>query len=273
MSDRKDDTNKEAAPQAQIQKLSIEKDTLKDPQRIASWMRSWTTLPPEKRKEMINPPTVAYNKETPSIPETNTSNASSEETTTRSKDEANSNSVPFSIPWDTFIPTDADALRSTSLFRSTYKTLQWQRDNYLVGTEYAHWRRQYRDTQPPDVQLPPDDDLPRDRSAMMGVQQLVPILADFIPSPTVRSMAVPLVTATLQYPYGALYPLARDGLVQLALGQQSVLDQVMKDQLLWVLQDPSVRHHIKSSTQGYIITRYPFSPPPTHENDTTTTNA
>jgi hypothetical protein len=131
--------------------------------------------------------------------------------------------VPFSIPCYTLIPTDGDALRNTSLFRSTYKTLQWQRDNHLIGTEYAHWRRQYRDTQTTDVRLLPNDDLLRDRSAM-GVSQLVPIIADFIISPTGRSMVLLSVAATVQFPYGAYYSSARVRLVPIALGQQCVLD-------------------------------------------------
>ena len=45
---------------------------------------------------------------------------------------------------DKQIPQDPTALRQTSLYKGALQMLQWQRDNYLVGKEYADWRKNDR---------------------------------------------------------------------------------------------------------------------------------
>jgi len=42
------------------------------------------------------------------------------------------------------IPEDPAELRETALYRNAYRLIQWQRDNYLVGPDYADWRKKER---------------------------------------------------------------------------------------------------------------------------------
>ena len=167
------------------------------------------------------------------------------------------------------IPKDPTELRGTQLFQSTYQLLEWQRDRYVAGQEYADWRRKERqknNEQQPRQQNPNSssnnnnnnksagsNDLPYESTAL-GHQQFKRLAADFVPSTTVRSALLPIVVDLPQYP--ALYRPTRDATVDLILGQQHVFDQVVQRNLLWYLDDEQNRMSIKSSTQGYIATTY-----------------
>jgi hypothetical protein len=236
------------------------------PEAVLTWRRTWTVAGPPRGSTEDSPqstPTpaakpasvpqsadsaIAKPADTRPTPATTQDNTQTEET---------AGAAPFSIPWEKVIPKDSQALRATPLYKTIYKLVQYQRDDYLVGSEYAQWRRLYRDTQPPDQQLTADDDLPANTKAL-SVQQLVPITSNFIVSPTMHTTALPWVTGALAYPRGALYPIAVDSLVWLGLSQQTYLDKLMKDQLLSMLKSPTYRHQIKSSTQGYMKSHFHF---------------
>ena len=158
---------------------------------------------------------------------------------------------------DKLIPADPHELRKTSLYKNTYKLIQWQRDNYLVGSEYAEWRRRERlrggggETEPP----------PRDVSSYqgeiifdadaLGHKQVGRLAADFVPSDTVRKALLPIVVTL---PMSALYGPSQAALVRLILGQQDTLDHLLKYQLMQFLGNPRNRAAIKNSTKGYIST-------------------
>jgi hypothetical protein len=193
------------------------------------------------------------------------------------------------------IPTDRDALRHSSIFLAALPALQWQRDSYLVGSEYADWRQRQRPVDdkehrppPPPSPIAADSDggggggvllalqrrrrqrqaeeerrrtmIPYDPTALVH-GQLRPLLVDFLPSETVVQALTPIVAALpLQKTF--LYDPIAQSTIDLIRSQRPNLDWVVKDQLLRnVLTDPVVRHQMKASMQGLMIP--PPPPPPT----------
>jgi hypothetical protein len=148
---------------------------------------------------------------------------------------------------DDYIPQDRAELRETKLFKSTYEVLQWQRDNYLVGFEYANWMKKHRIKYPDRVM-----DVPYDKTAF-GHQQIAGLLAWFIPTDTVRQALLPIV---VDLPDKVLFPIARDATVSLIASQQANLDSIIKTSLISLLKNEQNREAIKNSTQGYISTTY-----------------
>lgn len=144
---------------------------------------------------------------------------------------------------DDYIPQDRAELRETKLFKSTYEIIQWQRDNYLVGSEYANWIKRHRIKHPDRVM-----DVPYDKTAL-GHQQIAGLLAWFIPTDTVRQALLPIV---VDLPDKVLFPIARDATVSLIASQQANLDSIIKTSLISLLNNEDNREAIKNSTQGYI---------------------
>ena len=149
-----------------------------------------------------------------------------------------------------FVKKDPKELRESWLFTETYKQIQWQRDSYFVGPEYANWSRRRRlreeqnDTRSVKAYLtlmPYDDSL--------ASRQLANIAADFIPSRTVTAALIPIV---VKLPQGALYRPTQTALVNIIRSQQALLDRVFKNSILGFLDNPSNRQNIKNSTKGYI---------------------
>ncbi|GKY91141.1 hypothetical protein MPSEU_000086900 [Mayamaea pseudoterrestris] len=141
-------------------------------------------------------------------------------------------------------------LRESWFFTETYKQALWQRDAYFIGPEYANWSRRRRqreqssDTRSVKAYLtlmPYDDSL--------ASQQLAKIAADFIPTETVKQALLPIVLAL---PKGALYGTTQTALVDIIRSQQSTLDQVVKNSLIYFLDDPTNRQNIKNTTKGFI---------------------
>jgi hypothetical protein len=168
---------------------------------------------------------------------------------------------------DKLIPKDRESLRETALFREAYKGIQWQRDNYVVGREYANWQRKERSrrlygddadggggrrrhrTAPQSYAAA--DEIPYDETALAHAQ-LARLAAPFLVSGTVRTALLgPVVVPAIG---GPLYPVARHGLVSLIESQRDNLHSVLKDQILQFLNDPENRASIKNSTKGLMST-------------------
>jgi hypothetical protein len=156
------------------------------------------------------------------------------------------------------IPEDRDRLRQTALYKEAYKGIQWQRDNYLVGREYANWRVKERNhrldfegtrTTARSVQSFADEIQFDD--AAMAHPQFARLAAAFLPSEAVKKALVPLLAPVVT---DQLYPIAQEGLVRLVEAQGDNLHQVLKGQILQFLDSPQNRSSIKSSTRGYIST-------------------
>jgi hypothetical protein len=160
------------------------------------------------------------------------------------------------------IPEDRDRLRQAALYKEAYKGIQWQRDNYLVGREYANWRVKERNhrlnhgtgtttttttTRPIQSFV---DEIQFDEAAMAH-PQFARLAAALLPSDAVKSALVPLLVPVVT---DQLYPVAQQGLVRLVEGQGDNLHQVLKGQILQFLDSPQNRSSIKSSTRGYIST-------------------
>lgn len=169
---------------------------------------------------------------------------------------------PSTVPIDDYIPYTHKEIRETPVFRQLYRLIQFQRDQYLVGTEYATWQQNERQRCEQAaalgvaaeliIQTDPSDQLPHDPTAY-GHQQLPPLAANFIPSDTVRLATIPLVTPLAT---DTLYPMLRQACNDIIAGQQENLNAIVKSSLLDFLQNPSNRLAIKKSTHGFIDTKY-----------------
>ena len=138
----------------------------------------------------------------------------------------------------TWIPSSPDALRETPIFRSAYKAIQFQRDCYILGPDYAQWRQKN----------PHSDQLPSTAHGLAH-RHLTHLGGSFLPSPTVRYAALPLVASL---PTTVLYQPAKNGLIGIIQGQQDNVNSILKNQILSVLDNPNIRHSIKNSTQGFL---------------------
>jgi hypothetical protein len=170
-----------------------------------------------------------------------------EETKQNDKQETDETETPIAagpaFRIDDYIPQDRAELRETKLYKSTYELIQWQRDNYLVGFEYANWMKRHR-VKYPDRMI----EVPYDKSAL-GHQQIAGLAASFIPTDTVRQALLPIV---VDLPDKVLFPIARDATVSLIASQQANLDSIIKSSLISLLKNEQNREAIKNSTQGYI---------------------
>jgi len=157
---------------------------------------------------------------------------------------------------DQQIPHDPIALRQKTLYKGALQMLQWQRDNYLVGSEYADWRRNDRRREQhqgiPNVRTSPESfDIPFDPAAL-GHQQVAKLASDFIPTPTVVRALTPIVAGL---PSGALYDPTRNSMLAIIRGQQENLEDILKSNMLRFLDNPQNRAAMKNSTQGMLIRR------------------
>lgn len=155
---------------------------------------------------------------------------------------------------DRFIPKDAAELKKADWYKETYKMIQWQRDNYLVGTEYANWRKKERLRQSDRLRdiRSFQHEIVFDETAL-GHQQVGRLASQYVPSDTLRNALLPLVVGL---PAGVLYQPTKHALINLISGQQENLDGILKSQISQFLSNPDNRLAIKSTTQGYISTAY-----------------
>ena len=151
-------------------------------------------------------------------------------------------------------------MRDTELYQLALRSLLWQRDNYLVGRNYADERSAQRRRQKHVLeahQLSTKVDLPFSRmpydATALGNVQLVRLGQWFIPSPVVHRSLLPLVVGL---PTGALNePMLRATANLIPLSQNN-LNNVMKSTILLLLKDEHWRSVIKNSTKGYIANTY-----------------
>jgi hypothetical protein len=156
-------------------------------------------------------------------------------------------------------------MRDTELYKLALRSVEWQRDNYLVGQDYADRRRRERRQDEQDLspelktQLPPDfryRNILYDSTAL-GNQQLAGLFSWFIPSPVVHQQALGLV---LSLPSGPLNEPILKATVNLVPMAQTPLDTVVKNSILWFLKDDHWKDVIKRSAHGYIAQTYRDSP-------------
>mmetsp|Transcript_7145 Transcript_7145/g.12430 ORF Transcript_7145/g.12430 Transcript_7145/m.12430 type:complete len:315 (-) Transcript_7145:54-998(-) len=156
---------------------------------------------------------------------------------------------------------DTSSMKETELYQLALRNLRWQRDNYLVGKDYAdspklqELRRRERlrkwPTSSPYAGKYPSFSLPYDPGAL-GNQQLLSLCSWFIPSPTVHNIYVPLVIKFT----GSLNERILWATTDLIRLSQGNLDSVVMKSLLWFLRDEEKKKFIKNSTRGYILQAY-----------------
>ena len=158
---------------------------------------------------------------------------------------------------------DTSSMKETELYQLALRNLRWQRDNYLVGTDYADLRRRQERRRRERMRRSPaaaslyaarypSFSLPYDPAAM-GNQQIVSLFSWFIPSPTVHNVALPMVVSL---PTGPLHDRLLRATTDLIPLSQNNLNSVVNTQLLWFLRDEEKKKFIKESTRGYILQAY-----------------
>lgn len=146
------------------------------------------------------------------------------------------------------LPNDSESVRKSPIYDVTLQSLQWQRDNYLMGQKYADRRKVEREKRPHRVYLPKIKQVPYDPQALGNVQ-LAQIGSSFIVSPTVKNALMPIV---LSLPRGSMYPPTLRAMTDFIDTQQSNLDGLVKQQVLWLLEEERVRSSLMNSTKGYL---------------------
>jgi hypothetical protein len=146
------------------------------------------------------------------------------------------------------LPSDAASVRNLAFYDSTVRAIQWQRDNYLVGTDYAEQRTREREY---DVAPPIINEMPFDATAL-GSMQIIRLGSWFIPSPTVKNALMPIV---LPLPTGALYQPALNAAAHALPLAQDDLNRVVKNSMMQFISNPHWREVIKNGTNRYMGSR------------------
>ncbi len=141
-------------------------------------------------------------------------------------------------------------MRDTKFYQETLKLLQWQRDNYMVGQDFAERRQIERQSAAPTIA---QDNVSIDQAAAMQSQQLVNLAAWFIPTQTVQQALVPLV---ISLPSGLLKEPITTGFVNLISEQQQNLDDVFKENLTYFFMGDHWREFVKDSASRYITVTF-----------------
>jgi hypothetical protein len=155
------------------------------------------------------------------------------------------------------IPRDPIELRQSTLYKSTMHLLQWQRDSYLVGEEYAEWRKNDRSRQEKQnryflAKTVTNYNIPYN-PVTISHQHISSLASSFIPTAVVQNLLTPLVTGLFVKETGVLFDPIKQSTINLILDQQKLLEETIKNQLIQLLDNPSNRDAIKDSTQGIII--------------------
>ena len=148
------------------------------------------------------------------------------------------------------LPSKSAEIRNLPFYGSTLEALKYQRDNYLVGTKYAEEQKLGRQLNP-SSSFAPSVRMPYDVTALGNIQT-IKLGSWFIPSPTVKNAALPIVVGL---PGGALRePILNATVNAIPLAQPS-LNQVVKNSMLQVMEDSYWRDVMKSRTNTYITHR------------------
>ena len=187
------------------------------------------------------------------------------------------------------IGTNVD-VREMKVYKNLLSVVKYQRDAYIMGSEHAERRKVEREVEREkeakakeqlDLYIADDDSFSDVASegpkvppkisyqdylkkhsivnaSSLGSSQLNGLFSWFIPSPTMHNALLPTVLWTIA-PISPTYP---DGgplrgrinrsVCDLIPLSQSLLDGVMKQNILWVLSDESWRESVKGSSRNYL---------------------
>jgi hypothetical protein len=144
------------------------------------------------------------------------------------------------------LPNDPATVRTLPFYTTTLRAIQYQRDAYLVGPDYAEERRHEKE----DYLAPPPvlGQMPYDATAL-GSMQIANLGSWFLPSATVKEALLPIVVSL---PSGALKETIVLGVVNAIPLAQPIVDQAVKSSVLDFIQNPYWREVIKNRTKGFI---------------------
>jgi len=151
------------------------------------------------------------------------------------------------------LPQDSKEVRELPFYDAALQAIQYQRDNYLVGSGYARSQQQRRTnsiSQPLALSdsLRHFSSLPYDSNAL-GSIQIAQLGSWFIPSPTVKDALLPIV---LTLPSGSLRSPILNSTVNAIPLAQPLVDHAVKSSLMTFMSNSEWRQVIKLRTQGLI---------------------
>jgi hypothetical protein len=141
------------------------------------------------------------------------------------------------------LPSDAQAIRKLPFYDSTLQAIQWQRDNYLVGKEYAERRTTRQGIDSPSPRMPFD-------ATALGNLQIVKLGSWFVPSTTVKDALLPIV---ISLPSGALREPILNTTVNAIPLAQPLVDRAVKNAMLEFMDNPHWRQVIKNQSNRYMV--------------------
>ena len=185
------------------------------------------------------------------------------------------------------IGTNVD-VREMKVYKNLLSVVKYQRDAHIMGSEHAERRKVEREVErekEAKEQIDPyieDDDSFSDvasegskvppkisyqdylnkysivNASSLGSSQLNGLFSWFIPSPTMHDALLPTVLWTIA-PLSSTFPEGgplrgriNRSVCDLIPLSQSLLDGVMKQNILWVLSDESWRESVKGSSRNYL---------------------
>jgi hypothetical protein len=153
--------------------------------------------------------------------------------------------APIQQALEDHLPKDTQGVRNLPFYNATLEALRYQRDNYLVGTQYARRSEKQRQGRlfPPSPRLFPR--MPRDATAL-GHVQLTQLGSWFVPSATIKEALMPIVIAL---PSGALKDTITGSVANAIPLAQPSLDRAVKNAILDFIDSPQMRQMVKNRTE------------------------
>jgi hypothetical protein len=144
------------------------------------------------------------------------------------------------------LPKDPATVRKLPFYTTTLSAIQYQRDAYLVGPDYAERRRHEKEDY---LAPPPVLGQMSYEAECLGSVQIANLGSWFLPSATVKEALLPIVVSL---PSGALNETIVLGVVNAIPLAQPIVDQAVKSSVLEFIQNPYWRQVIKNRTKGFI---------------------
>ncbi|KAL3940564.1 MAG: hypothetical protein SGBAC_004920 [Bacillariaceae sp.] len=155
------------------------------------------------------------------------------------------------------LPKEAEEVRNLPFYDTTLKALQYQRDQYFLGTKYAEKKQsaqQKQQQQGSEMMIVKPVflmavDAPYDPTAL-APQQTIPLGANFVQSPTVHNALLPIVVGL---PNGALREPILNATVNAIPMAQPALNNVVKDTMIQFLSNPKWKEVVQTQTNKTLI--------------------
>ncbi|CAJ1946169.1 unnamed protein product [Cylindrotheca closterium] len=169
------------------------------------------------------------------------------------------------------LPKEAEDVRKLPFYNSTLQSLQYQRDQYFMGTKYAadkqaaqqEQRQQQLQRRSESYDDDGENSLPFRRNkpppnplkahydpTSLASQQTIPLGASFLPSPLVHNALLPIVVGL---PNGALREPILNATVNSIPMAQPALNDVVKNTMIQFLSNPHWKEVVQNQTNKTLI--------------------